>query len=401
MTVKIFYCYAHEDKKLRAELENHLGILKQQKLITGWSDRNINAGSEWEKEVDSNLNAANIILLLISTDFVNSEYCYSVEMKRALERHENGTAKVIPIILRHVDYEGALFSHLQALPTDAVPVTDRKWRKHDEAFLDVAKGIRKEVKELLCDQWLYEGNIHFYRQQYNEALAAFEQAIFHNSTNDLAFIGKGQVLNQLASYQDFLDDIDFYQRALEAFEQPIRLEPTNPHPYEGKGKALFAKEPSDKRDEILSAYKQAICFDPKNMVAYIGQGKALMQYSRYEYALAAFEQAIDIAPLPNQEAYEGKEEALYTLERYEESLAACEQTNQEFPDSSYTFEIKGHALYNLQRYQEALAAFEKAISLGRKSMVANFVKTQKPTEIIAPFLLFCCYFFSMGVVSAL
>jgi len=74
MSVKIFYCYANEDKKLREELEKHLGILKRQELITDWSDRNIDAGKDWVKEIDSNLNTANIILLLISPDFVHSDY---------------------------------------------------------------------------------------------------------------------------------------------------------------------------------------------------------------------------------------------------------------------------------------------------------------------------------------
>src|SRR5437588_12178849 len=140
MSVKIFYCYANEDKKLREELEKHLGILKRQELITDWSDRNIDAGKDWVKEIDSNLNTANIILLLISPDFVHSDYCYSIEMKRALERHENGTASVIPIILRPGDYIGAPFSKLQALPVDAIPVTDRKkWCNRDEAFLNIVQ----------------------------------------------------------------------------------------------------------------------------------------------------------------------------------------------------------------------------------------------------------------------
>src|SRR6266702_1944027 len=172
MSIKVFYCYAREDKALRETLEKHLGNLKRQELITGWSDRNIDAGNEWAKEIDSNLNTANIILLLISPDFIHSEYCYSYEMEHALKRHEDGTARVIPIILRHVEYEGAPFSCLQALPTGAIPVTDRKWRTRDEAFLDVAQGIKIVVKELLSEQWLSKGNIHFYREQYEDALVA-------------------------------------------------------------------------------------------------------------------------------------------------------------------------------------------------------------------------------------
>jgi tetratricopeptide (TPR) repeat protein len=220
MAVKIFYGYAYEDKAYRETLERHLSALRQSGLITDWSDRNISAGKEWVKEIDSNLNTAHLILLLISPNFMHSDYCHSIEMKRALERHENGTARVIPIILRHGDYEGAAFNHLQALPTGKIPVTHRKWSNRDEAFSDVAQGIRKVVKELLCEQWLYEGNIHFYRHQYNEALAAFEKAICFDPTNVLAYIGKGQALNQLALGHDnnTFGWFEAHTRALDAFE---------------------------------------------------------------------------------------------------------------------------------------------------------------------------------------
>ncbi|HYT44631.1 MAG TPA: tetratricopeptide repeat protein [Methylomirabilota bacterium] len=371
MAVKIFYCYAHEDKKLRAELEKHLGILKQQKLITEWSDRDINAGAEWAKEVDSNLNTANIILLLISTDFVNSEYCYSIEMKRALERHKNGTARVIPIILRHVDHEGALFSHLQALPTDKIPITDRKWRNRDEAFLDVSKGIRKVVKELLCEQWLEEGNIHFYRQQYSEALEAFEQAICLDHTNALAFIGKGQTLIHLASNSEddlLIDEHSYYASALTAFEQAISLDATIAIAYEGKARAFFGTSWWGKEKEILEIFEQAIFLAPKNESVYIGQGEAFMRFAHYNDALVAYEKAIEVAPFPNYGAYRGREEALIRLQRYEDALATCELSIQKFPNNNgYSYCNKGEALYKLKRYQEALAAYNKAFSLGIKS----------------------------------
>src|SRR5215471_18662367 len=106
-SIKLFYSYAHEDKLLRDELDKHLGNMKRLNQITDWSDRDILAGTEWKHEVDRHLTDSQIILLLISPDFMNSEYCYSIEMKRALERHDNGEARVIPIILRPVDSEGA------------------------------------------------------------------------------------------------------------------------------------------------------------------------------------------------------------------------------------------------------------------------------------------------------
>lgn len=366
MSIKVFYCYAHEDKALRATLEKHLGNLKRQELITGWSDRNIDAGKEWAKEIDSNLNVANIILLLISPDFMHSEYCYSIEMRHALERHENGTARVIPIILRHVEYEGAPFSRLQALPTGAVPITDRKWRNRDEAFYDVAQGIRKVVKELLSEQWLYEGNIHFYREEYEEALTAFERAICFDPTNASAYIGQGETLVQLIPKQvDPFDDGN--EKALAAFERAISLDNTNACAYIGKGKTLLRIHPYYYKEavkvKILETLKQAIKLDPKNAEAYTVQGDAFIEFRRYEEALTAYEKAIEVAPFFNRHAYNGKGNALYKLERYEEAIDLYDRVIQEMPKWVYSHKQKGDALYNLERYEEALAVYEQAISL--------------------------------------
>jgi len=144
--VEIFYCYAHKDDQLRKKLEIHLSLLKQEGLITGWYDREIHAGAEWVNEIEAHLNAAHIILLLVSPDFIASDYCYSIEMKRALERHDAKEARVIPVILRPTDWERAPFGKLLALPTDRKPIT--KWLNRDESYLNVAQGIRKVVDEL-------------------------------------------------------------------------------------------------------------------------------------------------------------------------------------------------------------------------------------------------------------
>src|SRR5947209_13963155 len=147
MAVKIFFCYAHEDEVLLNQLKRHLKPLQREGLIDIWYDRDINAGTEWEQEIKKHLNEAQIILLLISPDFLDSEYCYSIEMKWAIERHERGEAYVIPIILRHVYWQGTL-GKLQALPTDTKPILDRYWHTIDEAFYDVAEGIRKVIRAL-------------------------------------------------------------------------------------------------------------------------------------------------------------------------------------------------------------------------------------------------------------
>src|SRR2546427_11930114 len=100
--IKIFYCYAREDGALRNELEKHLRPLKHLGQIAEWYDREILPGIDWAREISTHLNTAQIILLLISSDFMSSDYCYGVEMQRALARHSAGESWVLPIILRPV-----------------------------------------------------------------------------------------------------------------------------------------------------------------------------------------------------------------------------------------------------------------------------------------------------------
>lgn len=146
-TIKLFYCYAHEDKELRDKLEKHLGALRRLGQIVGWYDREIQAGTEWEHEIDAQISTSSIILLLVSADFISSDYCYSVEMQKALELHRIGHSRVIPILLRLVDWQGTPIATLQMLPTGAKPITS--WANQDEAFEDIARNIRAVVITLL------------------------------------------------------------------------------------------------------------------------------------------------------------------------------------------------------------------------------------------------------------
>ena len=144
--IEVFFSYAHEDETMRVQLEKHLTTMKRLGQITGWHDNKIIAGSEWDREINIHLNTAQIILLLISSDFIASDYCYSIQMKRALARHEAGDALVIPIILRPVQWEDTPFGKLKSLPTHGKPVT--RWRSRDAAFADIAEGIRIAIKSL-------------------------------------------------------------------------------------------------------------------------------------------------------------------------------------------------------------------------------------------------------------
>jgi hypothetical protein len=145
-TIEIFLCYAHEDKAFLKKLEQHLAPLKRQGLITAWHDGDIHAGATWEQEIHVHLHSAQLVLLLVSPSFMDSDYCYSIEMTQALERQRRGESRVIPVIVRAVYWQGEPLGALQVLPPDGKPIAS--WRHQDEAFLKVIEGIRQVVEEI-------------------------------------------------------------------------------------------------------------------------------------------------------------------------------------------------------------------------------------------------------------
>ena len=143
---KIFFSYSHKDEAMRDQIDVHLSTLKREGAINAWHDRRIVAGEPLDKAIDENLETADVILCLISPDFIASDYCYSREMTRALERHKQGTARVIPVILRHCEWEKTPLGKLRATPRDGRPIA--AWPDRDEALLDVARDVRKAVSEI-------------------------------------------------------------------------------------------------------------------------------------------------------------------------------------------------------------------------------------------------------------
>jgi tetratricopeptide (TPR) repeat protein len=144
--ITVFISYDQVDQKLRDQLIKHLSVLQHQRLIS-WYDRKITPGEDWRNEIDAHLDSAQIILLLVSSNFIASDYCYGSEMRQALKRHEEGDAIVIPIILRPVDWSQAPFGKLQVLPRDGKPMTS--WKNRDEAFVNVTRDIRNAIAEIV------------------------------------------------------------------------------------------------------------------------------------------------------------------------------------------------------------------------------------------------------------
>src|SRR5262252_629980 len=136
----VLFSYSQRDENLRDRLETHLSVVKRQGVIEAWHDRRIVAGDEFGGRIGAELERADIILLLVSPDFLASDYCFDVEMTRAMERHKSGTARVIPVILRPCDWHSTPFGKLLAAPKDGKPIVS--WPDLDEAFLDVVREIR-------------------------------------------------------------------------------------------------------------------------------------------------------------------------------------------------------------------------------------------------------------------
>lgn len=155
--VKLFISYSHSDERYKDMLEKHLILLKRNKIIEAWSDREIVAGEEWDSKIKDELEQADIILLLVSIDFLNSNYCYDVEIKRAIEKHEKNEAILIPIILRTCDWHGTEFSKIQALPKNGKPV--KTFEDEDEAFHSITEGIKLAIERLKNNREISESEI--------------------------------------------------------------------------------------------------------------------------------------------------------------------------------------------------------------------------------------------------
>jgi tetratricopeptide (TPR) repeat protein len=237
--MRLFFCYAHEDESFLKNLKVYLSPLQRQGLIETWYDRDISAGAVWEREIDIHLNEADVILLLISPDFINSDYCYGIEMKRAVERHDSGEAHTIPIILRPTDWMNTPFKKLQALPKNGKPITSGR-RKHDrdQYFLEVIEGIREAIETVKNGHSVnnaaslspekYQSNIFgidpnnsgyalFKEKRYEEALALYR--------SHLMKYPQDESLLRSVCYTLFL--LKRYEEAKEVCNELLKLHPDN------------------------------------------------------------------------------------------------------------------------------------------------------------------------------
>jgi hypothetical protein len=215
-TVSVVCCSVLKDERLRKELDSHLASLKRSKQITTWYTRKVQPGMEWEREVDAHLDTADIILLLISANFIASDYCYG----RAIEKHAAGKTRVIPVLLRPVDLKGTPLSELQLLPTNHKPVT--LWHSRDEAFWQVARDLREVVETMLpLDDGRQEQMKPTTVDQIEKVLAlCYRRAIF---TKTHAELGVRAMFDSLAQCRSSLQAIVVYVRPEEMQQLVVHI----------------------------------------------------------------------------------------------------------------------------------------------------------------------------------
>jgi tetratricopeptide (TPR) repeat protein len=414
--LQVFCCYAREDQPSLLMLKRHLRPFQREGLITVQADIDVSPGEDWEQKINHYLNTAQMILLLISPDFMDSDYCYSKEMTRVMERHESGEVCVIPIILRPTFWRRAPFGKLQVLPANAEPVSG-DWRTPDAAFLDVTKGIEKAVEKLLIQLQPRKIALFGYEAQGGSASVLWtDPGVFSLNENEsylkwsgtkrslteeeivdhtwvkvgdhgnsfiVHFLPQGQFREsplldpsrQLEGSWKLIDgmlrtNIEQHENgALARYELDIFANQnasmhSGVESRNGTETAYFVLLPSrqlntNHYDEAITAFTQLLRVNQNCAEAYKAKGNLLRDLKRYEEALAAYQQAIELKP-DDMWAWYDRGDVLHRLKRYEEALAEFDHAIELDDKNALVWHHRGETLRELKQYQEALVSYKQA-----------------------------------------
>lgn len=335
MALKIFCSYSHNDENAIDQLRNHLSGLRRQGLIEDWHDRKIPPGGDWDKTIKQNLEAAHLILLLVSSDFIKSDYCMGLETARAVEREQEGTATVLPIFLRECHIEGLSFTYLQGVPKDRGWIDQQV--NQDKAWTEVVGKIR-EVAALTI-------NGAFTRRDAKDFTVSSDTAsppegkegersskLFMlilcaaSLTGILAWYfwpppppDVGERLLRQGKYKDAQDscteDPESPARTRCLYIANLMLEPRTPEQFSATANELYDTAENDLEKayaltamgEAIAAraagyakgneyYRQAIDLDPEIAQAYFGIGQIRYKQKRFQEAVYWYKEAVERAP---------------------------------------------------------------------------------------------------------
>lgn len=385
----IFYSFAPEDEKLQRRLEKHLSLLDQLGLISSWHHLNANPGSEWIEEVKAALHRADIILLLLSAYFISSYHSYSIEMQYALSRHQAGKARVIPVLLRPVYWEEAPFGKLMALPKNAKPVVN--WRNRDDAFVEIALGVRQVVEELLrqkegesAQQQSEVENVQQHQVQpeiqKKSAQRQMEEEgirrILRKAREKIAIV-LDDILPDSGSKltDDDKDNIAFtLQEKLHGGEYKVVQGVFNKRADRvlgdreieridaGLSRIGYRSVKHRYYQEVVDLNTKIILTNPQNGYAYICRADAYKMLRDYNKALEDYDRAFSLGA-SSSDLLPSKARALFQLHRYEEAAQIYEEILRREPHDPYVWYSYGITLQKLDRVAEARTAFTQASHL--------------------------------------
>ena len=438
--LNLFYSYSRKDEEYREKLKTHLEILKHAGIIEGWYDGDIDAGNEWEEEIEQKLAQADIILLLISADFIASKFCYENEMTKALKRHDAKEAVVIPIILRACDWKIAPFQKLKSLPNDGKAV--QSWGDIDEAFTDITEGIkkvavkRKSVKLTndktfdvpFSENLLFKGR-ETELQTLRERLTSGGKAAVTQAIRGLGGIGKTQLAVQYAyQYQDEYEHVFWVQLSNELSEDeegalPEDTEPTLPvtNSYVENCQKLRVPFDETQPQTAVLAFKRwmeqnfnwLLIFDnaddPKILKPFLpqqSQGHILLTSRAHSFASLGILKPIEVETLPLDKATEFLiDRVARELEESEQEFAAelakeidglplaLEQAGAYIHEKSINFErylnnYRQSKLELLEKQKPVMGDYPESV---QTTWSMNFEAIKEQSEAAADLFRFCAY----------
>ncbi len=407
--VEVFISFHEADEELLQDLERHLGALRREKMITCWHSRKIVAGEERNAEIDKHLNQAGIILLLMSSHFLDSEYHWTVEVTRALERNESGKARTIVVLLRLVDWEIKPIDRLPLLPRNRLPI--KKWEDRDEAFVEVVNGIREELQCLAISRANYvvpepmvdekiqyqitrlinEGDRFYDQDKLEEATYKYREALFLDSRNVLAHHNLGVVLAKqnnleaaILQFEQVIslnpNDADIYynlgnifkergelEEAVKNYERAIIIDPDDADIYCNLGNVYRIQ---GKLNEAISKCRTSLCLEPRNAVAYSIIGTIMKEKGDIEEAISQYRKAIDIEPKNAKTRY-NLASILDEQGKLEEAVSEYRKAIHFDPKYTKAYYRLGTTLCKQGKLDQAISQYRKALKLNPNYAIAH------------------------------
>ncbi|MGF1937518.1 MAG: toll/interleukin-1 receptor domain-containing protein [Nostoc sp. ChiQUE02] len=366
-SIEVFISYHQKDEELREELEMHLATLLREKLITSWHKREIIAGQEFQDEINKYLKRAGLILLLVSPDFIASDYHWTIEVTRALEQNAAGKARVIPVLLRYADWDNPPIDKLSPLPRNRKPI--KSWSDRDEAFLEVVKGIREaaqlaansnsstakqnapelEDRQYQVTSLINKANRLYENKKLEEAVIKYKAALGLDPNSVFAHNNLGITLYDQGKLEE----------AIAAYCQALRLNPNFVIAHNNLGNALKAQ---GKLEEAIASYRQALHLDLNYAIAHYNLGNALKDQGKLEQAIASYNQTLHLDPNFTM-AYHNLAGTLYAQGKRKKAITAYRQALHLDPNFVAAHYNLGIVLEAQGKLEQAIISYKQALHL--------------------------------------